>query len=73
MNIPNDIQVAIIARRYPVWCRVELIKSNSPKAPPAGTHGTVRGVDSAGNIAVDCDNGTSFTAVYGVDYCMRCK
>jgi hypothetical protein len=40
-----------------------------PKAPPKGTRGTVLGVDLAGSIIVDWDNGSELNVTYGVDKC----
>ena len=40
---------------------------DDPQAPPVGTKGTVRYVDDAGGIGVNWDNGSSLSAIYGVD------
>ena len=37
------------------------------QAPPAGTKGTVIGVDDTGSIMVSWDNGSGLNVIYGVD------
>ena len=37
------------------------------QAPPAGTKGTVRGVDDIGSIMVSWDNGSSLSVAYSED------
>ena len=41
------------------------------QAPPAGTFGTVLGVDDTGSIMVRWDNGSGLNVVYGKDICRR--
>ena len=60
-----------LRREYPAGCRVELIRMDDPQAPPAGTKGTVRGVDDIGSIMVSWDTGSSLSVVYGEDLCRR--
>lgn len=68
-EIVNDLRAL-----YPSGSRVKLERMDDPQAPPIGTLGTVRGVDSAGSIMVAWDNGSSLSVVYGVDCCCRiCK
>ena len=57
----------IIKRSYPKGTRVILVHMNDVQAPPAGTKGTVLGVDDIGSILVDWDNGSSLNVVYGED------
>ena len=59
--------VETLKERYPNLTRVELVEMDDIQAPPAGTRGTVRGVDDMGNILITWDNGSSLSAVYGVD------
>lgn len=44
-----------------------LLEMDDPQAPPIGTKGTVRYVDDAAGIGVNWDNGSSLSAIYGVD------
>lgn len=60
-----------LRREYPAGCRVELIRMDDPQAPPAGTKGTVRGIDDIGSIMVSWDTGSSLSVVYGEDLCRR--
>jgi hypothetical protein len=46
--------------------RVKLIKMDDPQAPPAGTHGTIKGTDGIGQIHVNWDNGSTL-AIQPVD------
>lgn len=68
-NFPSREIVERIRKQYPVGARVELIKMDDPQAPPAGTKGTVRGVDDAGSIMVAWDNGSGLSVTYGADIC----
>ena len=45
---------------YPKGTRLELIEMDDKQAPPAGTQGTVRGVDDIGSILMKWDNGGGF-------------
>lgn len=63
--------VEMIRQQFPVGCRVELDSMLDLYAPPAGTRGTVVGVDDTGSIMVDWDNGSRLNVCYGVDYCRR--
>ena len=60
-----------LRKRYPAGCRVQLIEMDDLQAPPAGTKGTVVGVDDIGSIMVDWDNGSGLSVVYGKDRCRR--
>ena len=44
---------------------------NDAQAPAIGTKGTVKGVDDAGSIMVNWDDGGSLSVIYGVDKCRR--
>jgi hypothetical protein len=37
------------------------------QAPPAGTCGTVTGIDDTGSLMVRWDNGSGLNVIYGVD------
>lgn len=56
--------------QFPVGCRVKLVQMDDPQAPPIGTLGTVKGVDSIGSIMVAWDNGGSLS-VTDEDVCVR--
>ena len=45
MNFPSRETVERLRREYPAGTRVELVRMDDCQAPPAGTHGTVLGVD----------------------------
>ena len=49
MSFPSKELVESLRKRYPVGCRVELLRMDDPQAPPIGTRGTVRGVDDIGS------------------------
>ena len=71
MNFPNKALVESLRRRYPVGCRVELVRMDDPQAPPVGTQGTVRGVDDIGSIMVSWDTGSGLSVAYGEDLCRK--
>ena len=68
-NFPSQETVERIRERYPVGCRVELVRMNDVQAPPIGTKGTVIGVDDIGSIMVKWDNGSGLSVAYGEDSC----
>ncbi len=71
MNFPSRRTLERLRRQYPRGCRVELVRMDDAQAPPAGTRGTVVGVDDAGSLLVRWDNGSSLNVVYGVDTVRR--
>lgn len=60
-----------IREKYPIGCRVELVKMDDLQAPPKGTQGTVSWVDDIGTVFVDWDNGGSLGAINGEDIIRR--
>lgn len=60
-------ELEALRSRYPAGTRVELIRMDDVQAPPAGTKGTVTGVDDTGSLMVNWDNGSSLNVIYGVD------
>ena len=52
---------------YPVGTRVKLNQMEDDQAPPAGTLGTVYGVDAIGSILVKWDNGSTLNVIFRVD------
>ena len=67
MRFPSRAQVAAIRQKYPAGTRVELIRMDDPQAPPAGTKGTVVGVDDTGSLLMEWDNGSGLNVIYGED------
>ena len=72
-HFPSRELVESLRKRYPVGCRVELLRMDDPQAPPVGTKGTVRGVDDIGSVMVAWNNGCSLSVAYGVVACRRCE
>ena len=68
-RFPSREIVKRLRKRYPVGCRVELVRMDDPQAPPVGTKGTVRGVDDIGSVMVAWDNGCGLSVAYGEDSC----
>lgn len=64
---PGTEIIQKLKNSYPVGSRVQLVKMDDAYAPPIGTCGTVKGVDSIGSLLVNWDNGSSLNVVYGVD------
>ena len=69
MKFPNKERVELLRRQYTAGTRVELLRMEDMQAPPAGTKGTVYGVDDTGSILVQWDNGSGLNVVYGIDCC----
>ena len=67
MMFPSKEIVENIRNRYPVGCRVLLVKMDDVQAPPIGTLGTVYGVDDTASLLVRWDNGSGLNVVHGED------
>lgn len=67
MRFPNKETVDRIRREYPAGTRVELVQMDDAQAPPAGTKGTVLGVDDTGSLVMLWDTGRGLNVVYGED------
>lgn len=67
MRFPNKETVDRIRREYPAGTRVELVQMDDAQAPPAGTKGTVLGVDDTGSLLMRWDTGSGLNVVYGED------
>ena len=65
MKFPSREIVERIRREYPAGTRVELVRMDDVQAPPAGTKGTVKGVDDTGSLLMRWDNGSGLNVVYG--------
>lgn len=66
-GFPSHEQVEALRRRYPAGCRIELLGMDDVQAPPAGTRGTVTGVDDAGQLMMAWDTGSSLSLIPGID------
>ncbi|WP_261807247.1 DUF4314 domain-containing protein [Lapidilactobacillus luobeiensis] len=51
IQFPNEETVNHVRRKYPVGCRVELVRMNDEFAPPIGTLGTVWAVDDSASVS----------------------
>ena len=67
MGFPDRDTVEWVRKEYPEGTRVILEAMNDVQAPPAGTMGTVRGVDDTASLIMRWDNGSGLNVVYGVD------
>lgn len=68
MNFPDRKTVERIREEYPEGTRVVLEQMDDVQAPPAGTMGTVLGVDDTGSLLMRWDNGSGLNVVYGEDH-----
>lgn len=73
MRYPTREQVEQRRKEYPPGTRVELVTMNDVQAPPAGTKGTVQGVDDTGSLLMRWDNGSGLNAIYGEDFVKKIK
>lgn len=71
MRMPTKETLEHLKATYPRGCRVELLHMDDVQAPPAGTRGTVTGVDDTGSILVDWDNGSGLNVIFGIDKIRR--
>ena len=60
-GFPSRETVERVRRQYPSGTRVELVRMDDIQAPPAGTLGTVLGVDDTGSLLMKWDNGRSLS------------
>ena len=67
MRFPNKQEVERVRRMYPAGTRVELVSMDDPQAPPAGTLGTVLGVDDTGSLLMRWDNGSGLNVIWRQD------
>jgi hypothetical protein len=67
MRFPDSKIVDRLRRTYPAGTRIELIKMRDPQAPPAGTKGTVTGVDDTASLLISWDNGSHLNVICGED------
>lgn len=71
MRFPSREIVERVRREYPAGTRVELVRMDDAQAPPAGTLGTVIGVDDTASLLMRWDNGSHLNVVYGEDVVRR--
>ncbi len=67
MRFPSKETVERVRSQYPAGTRVKLVRMDDRQAPPAGTLGTVIGVDDTGSLLMRWDNGSGLNVVYGED------
>lgn len=67
MVIPDHETVERVRREYPIGTKVRLLKMDDFQSPPAGTEGTVTGVDDCASVMVNWSNGSHLSVVYGED------
>lgn len=67
MRIIRPEQLEQLKKAYPNGTRVELVRMDDIQAPPAGTRGTVYGIDGTGSPLVRWDNGGGLNVIYGED------
>jgi len=73
MRFPSKEIVERVRREYPAGTRVELVRMDDAQAPPAGTLGTVIGVDDTASLLMQWDNGSHLNVVYGEDAVRKIK
>ena len=67
-RFPDEDEISELEKKYQPGTRIRLIKMVDDINPvPAGTLGTVDGVDSTGSLLVTWDNGRSLNVLYGID------
>lgn len=62
-GFPSSQEIEYRKEDYPPGTRVLLTRMDDPYIPLEGTEGTVTGVDDAGQIMVDWDNGISLSVI----------
>lgn len=73
MCFPTKEEVRCIREKYPIGCRVKLIKMGPDpfsKLKP-GDEGAVTAVDDTGTVFVHWDCGSGLGMVHGVDHILR--
>ena len=67
MRMISETALKALREHYPQGTRIELVQMDDIQAPPAGTLGTVIGVDDTGSLLVNWDNGSGLNVIYGED------
>lgn len=63
MRQPTKTMLAMLRNTFPARTRIKLLSMDDPQAPPAGTEGTIVGIDDMGSILVHWDNGSSLSII----------
>ena len=71
MRFPGREEVARIRAKYPAGAKVRLLSMSDPQSPPAGTIGTVLGVDDVATVHIAWSNGSTLGIIDGVDSVVR--
>lgn len=66
-GFPDRKTVERLREEYPAGTRIKLVSMDDVQAPPAGTAGTVEGVDDAGHILMAWDGGGGLSLIPGAD------
>ena len=67
MRMISETALKALRENYTQGTRIELVQMDDIQAPPAGTLGTVIGVDDTGSLLVNWDNGSGLNVIYGED------
>lgn len=67
----TKLEIKKLESLYKIGTRVKLTKMDDKQAPPIGTEGTVKGIDSIGTIIVSWDNGSRLGVLFGIDECIK--
>lgn len=59
-----DRRIERLERQYSAGTRIELLHMDDVQVPPIGTHGTVNGINSFGDIEVNWDNGSMLSVIF---------
>ena len=63
--LPTEEITKVLRKRYPAGTRIRLLEmADDPNPVPAGTEGTVTGVDSEASLLVEWDNGQSLNVIH---------
>ena len=66
--LPTEEITKVLRKRYPAGTRIRLLEmADDPNPVPAGTEGTVTGVDSEASLLVKWDNGQSLNVIHLID------
>ena len=66
--LPTEEITKVLRKRYPAGTRIRLLEmADDPCPVPAGTEGTVMGVDSEASLLVEWDNGQSLNVIHQID------